>query len=79
MAQLTPESVNLKWCVKDSQGNPLVGVFEVLEGTSTSYPVWFMDVRGTTYYYWPNSSGVMRYGTTAPTTAATQDTAGAAV
>lgn len=32
----------------------------------------------TTYYYWPNSSGVLRYGTTAPTTA-NRDTAGAAV
>lgn len=29
----------------------------------------------TTYYYWPNSSGVLRYGSTAPTTA-TRDTAG---
>ena len=32
----------------------------------------------TTYYYWPNTSGVLRYGTTAPTVA-TQDSAGSAV
>ena len=32
----------------------------------------------TTYYYWPNTSGALRYGSTAPTTA-TQDSAGAAV
>ena len=31
-----------------------------------------------TYYYWPTTSGVLRYGTTAPTVA-TQDSAGAAV
>ena len=32
----------------------------------------------TTVYFWPNSSGTLHTGTTAPT-AATQDTAGAAV
>jgi len=31
-----------------------------------------------TYYYWPSTSGVLRYGTTAPTVA-TQDSAGSAV
>lgn len=32
----------------------------------------------TTWYYWPNSSGLLRYGSTIPTID-TQDTAGAVV
>ncbi len=32
----------------------------------------------TTYYYWPSTSGALRYGATAPTTA-TRDSAGSAV
>lgn len=31
-----------------------------------------------TYYYWPSTAGVLRYGTTVPTVA-TQDSAGSAV
>jgi hypothetical protein len=32
----------------------------------------------TSWYYWPNTSGVLRYGSTAPTVS-TQDSAGSAV
>jgi hypothetical protein len=78
MAQYTAESSGNKFLIKDSAGNPIFGVHMVGEGETTSFPVLVMDVSGTSYYYWPNSSGVLRYGTTAPTTS-TQDTAGSAV
>lgn len=39
---------------------------------------WDNDDGVITFYYWPSTAGVLRYGTTMPTTA-TQDSAGVAV
>jgi hypothetical protein len=52
-------------------------------GAASKFGVLAIDITDsngavTTYYYWPNSSGVLRYGSTAPTSS-TQDTAGNAV
>jgi hypothetical protein len=78
MAQVDLSRSNTKFALEDAQKNPLFTVIEVGEGGTTSFPVICLDVSGVTYYYWPNSSGVLRYGTTVPTTS-TQDSAGAAV
>lgn len=64
-------------------GGSLVNILHVAaELGQTCFGCIAMDVNASgtiaTYYYWPNTSGVLRYGTTAPTVA-TQDTAGAAV
>ncbi len=61
----------------DQAANPF-GFVEIGEGGDTHFTVLVLDVNGASYYYWPNSSGALRYGTTAPTTS-TQDTEGAAV
>ena len=61
----------------DQAGNPF-GFIEIGEGGTVHFTVLVLDVNGVSYYYWPNSSGALRYGTTAPTTA-TQDSAGSAV
>lgn len=49
---------------------------------ATSFGGIALDVNASgtvaTYYYWPSTSGVLRYGTTVPTVA-TQDSAGSAV
>jgi len=60
-----------------SENNPDLGIVHI-ESHDTYFSALALDVQGTTYYYWPNTSGVLRYGTTKPTVA-TQDTAGAAV
>ena len=59
------------------ENNPAVGIFYV-ESHDTYFSVLALDVQGTTYYYWPNTSGILRYGSTLPTVA-TQDSAGSAV
>lgn len=78
MAQVNLTSALTKWALQDVRGNPTFGVRLIGEGTAHSFPVIFMDVEGVTYYYWPNSSGALRYGTTEPTVD-TMDTAGGAV
>ena len=78
MAQVNPCDSKTRFHIPDAAGNPIFGVRLIGEGTSTRFPVIFMEVSGTTYYYWPNSSGALRYGTTEPTTS-TQGSAGAAV
>lgn len=62
----TPTNL-IHWGVKQI-GNFMCMFFEVTDGSGTI----------TATYLWPNSSGALRVGTTAPT-AATQDTAGSAV
>jgi hypothetical protein len=52
--------------VTDKDGNPS-GMFEVLEGTSSAYPVLFLSDVLATFYLWPMAtSGQLRYGTSIP-------------
>jgi len=60
-----------------SVNKPDLGILYV-ESHDTYFSCLALDVQGTTYYYWPNTSGTLRYGSTKPTVA-TQDSAGAAV
>lgn len=62
---------------QDAGGNPF-GWLIVGEGTGSQFSCLVLEVAGVSYYYWPNTSGVLRYGTTEPTVA-TQNTAGSAV
>jgi hypothetical protein len=66
-----------KLLVRDSGNHPM-GFIEINEGGTVHFTCLVLDVSGVSYYYWPNSSGVLRYGTTAPTSS-TQDTAGSTV
>lgn len=77
MAEYVPNADTSKLVVQDSGGHPF-GFIEIGEGGTTHFTVLVLDVNGTSYYYWPSSSGVLRYGTTCPTTS-TQDTAGSPV
>lgn len=78
MAQYTLSQSGNKLAIVDAAGNPVFVVHMVGEGGTTRFAVLGLEVSGVTYYYWPNSSGVLRYGTTMPTTT-TQDTEGSAV
>lgn len=71
------DAATSKLIIKDQASHPF-GFIEIGEGGTTHFTCLVLDVNGVSYYYWPNSSGVLRYGTTAPTTS-TQDTAGSAV
>jgi hypothetical protein len=71
------DSAESKLIVKDTGAHPF-GFIEIGEGGTTHFTCLVLDVSGVSYYYWPNSSGVLRYGTTEPTTS-TQDTAGSVV
>ena len=77
MAQKNLSSNEWKLPIQDSGGKPM-GLLQVGEGTSSSFTCLVLDVGGASYYYWPSSAGVLRYGTTQPTTS-TQNSAGAAV
>lgn len=78
MAQYSLSQSGNKLAIVDSAGNPVFVVHIVGEGGTTRFAVLGLEVSGTTYYYWPNSSGVLRYGTTMPDTT-TQDSAGSPV
>jgi len=77
MATKNTSDGNIKLPTQDAAGN-LFAILSIEEGSANSFHCLAMNVRGTTYYYWPNSSGVLRYGTTEPTVS-TQDSAGGAV
>jgi hypothetical protein len=77
MAQCARGGNEWKLPVQDAGGNPM-GFRVIGEGTASAFTVLVLNVGTTSYYYWPNTSGVLRYGTTEPTVA-TQDSAGAAV
>lgn len=77
MAEYTAEDKENRFLIKDSHGHPTFGVLRVESG-STHFTCLVLDISGVSYYYWPNTAGVLRYGTTEPTVL-TQDTAGAAV
>ena len=77
MAQMDLTSGDWKSPHQDALGNPF-GWLSIGDGLSTAFTCLVLNLAGVSYYYWPNTSGVLRYGTTAPTVA-TQDTAGAAV
>lgn len=79
MAQIVLGADNLtKVAWRDSQGNPIAGFRCIGEETTSAFTVLFLNKGSVTYYYWPNTSGVLRYGATEPTVA-TQDSAGGAV
>ena len=63
--------------MQDSTGMPF-GFLMIGEGTTSAFNCLVLNIGIVSYYYWPNTSGVLRYGTTEPTVA-TQDSAGAAV
>jgi len=71
----TPEQSKL--IVRDSGNHPF-GFIEIGEGGTTHFTCLVLNVSGTSYYYWPSSTGVLRYGTTAPTPS-TQNTEGSPV
>lgn len=77
MATKNPSDGNIKLPIQDAGGN-LFAVLSIGEGAAASFHCLALNVGGATYYYWPNTSGVLRYGTTEPTIA-TQDSGGAAV
>ncbi len=77
MAEKALSDGNIKLPVQDA-GGKLFAVLSVGEGTTSAFTCFVLNLAGVSYYYWPNTSGVLRYGTTEPTVA-TQDTAGAAV
>jgi len=77
VAEYAAEASTTKFILKDVQSHPF-GIIEIGEGGTTHFTCLVLDVSGVSYYYWPSSTGVLQYGSTAPT-AATQDTAGAAV
>jgi len=77
MAQKDLTSGEWKLPGQDQGGNPF-GFLMVGEGTSSAFSCLVLNIGAVSYYYWPNTSGVLRYGTTEPTVA-TQNSAGAAV
>lgn len=77
MAEYNEIASTTKHILKDAGNHPF-GWIEIGEGGTTHFTCLVLDVNGVSYYYWPNSSGALRYGTTAPTTS-TQDSAGAGV
>lgn len=77
MAEYSPSGSTNKFILQDAQGHPF-GFIEIGETGTTHFTCLVLDVNGVSYYYWPNSSGTLRYGTTAPTTS-TQDSAGSEV
>ena len=77
MAEYVPEASTSKLIIKDKADHPF-GIIEIGEGGATHFTTLVLDVNGVSYYYWPSSSGVLQYGTTAPD-ATTQDSAGAGV
>jgi len=76
MSRLTKTDVDVV-CSVGSENHPGVGILHV-ESHDTYFSCLALDVNGTTYYYWPDTSGGLRYGTNKPTVA-TQDSAGSAV
>lgn len=70
----TGEDINLA-C--GSANKPNLGILYI-KSNASYFSCLALDVKGVTYYYWPNTSGVLRYGTTKPTLE-TQDSAGATV
>ncbi len=79
MALLTVAGRNdLKWCLNDAEGNPVMGILMIGEGVSGAFPCFFLSDRTITYYYWPTATtGALRYGATEPTVA-TRASAGSA-
>jgi hypothetical protein len=77
MAQCPLTDGKWKMPIQDAGGNPM-GIRVIGEGTSSAFTVLALNVGTATYYYWPDASGVLRYGTTEPTVS-TQGSAGALV
>jgi hypothetical protein len=77
MAQMALTSNEWKFPMQDASGNPF-GWLMVGEGTTSAFSCLVLNIGIVSYYYWPSTSGVLRYGTTEPTVD-TQDSAGAAV
>jgi hypothetical protein len=59
-----------------------INTLHVAAGGALAFGILALDICDgtdiTTYYYWPSTAGVLRYGSTKPTTA-TQDSEGAEV
>jgi hypothetical protein len=78
MAQITPGADNnTRIAFQDSSGNVVWGLRSIGTGT-TAFTVLVLCTNNTSYYMWVNSSGVLKIGTTEPTTS-TIDSAGSSV
>jgi hypothetical protein len=80
MAQLNKQDPNV---TSFGLENGKINILHVAAGGGLSFGCFAMDICSavpaiTTCYFWPDTSGKLRYGTTAPTTA-TQDSAGTAI
>ena len=69
---------NIKFPMQDASGNLIFAVLSIGEGGTSAFSCLVIHLAGVSWYIWPNSSGVLRYGIVEPTVA-TIDSAGAAV
>ncbi len=78
MAVKAQSDGNIKFPIQDANGNLVFAVLSIGEGSASSFSCLVINLAGVSWYIWPNSSGVLRYGIVEPTIA-TIDSAGAAV
>ena len=69
---------NIKIPIQDAGVNLIFAVLSIGEGTTSAFGCLVLNLAGVSWYFWQNTSGVLRYGIVEPTVA-TQNTAGAAV
>ncbi len=71
MAHISKTDPKIKWLLHDSAGIPFFGVMMMEEGTASAYPCLIISDADTTFYFWPSvTAGTLRFGTTAPSTRA---------